>query len=109
MDQCEQLTFRRRNLAIDGVSKLILSSAPIKSRKRTADRETLAHADQTGFPRRIRIGDAVAWRNDIPLLPLAPYSLKECDRTPVHVVCPAHSAARPCCELSTGRRALWIG
>ena len=79
MDQCEQLTFRRRNLAIDGVSKLILCSAPIKGRKRAAGRETLAHADQTGFPWRIRIGYAVARRNDIPLLSLAPYGLKECD------------------------------
>jgi hypothetical protein len=37
MDQCEQLTLRRRNVAIHRLSKLVLSSAPIKGRKRPAD------------------------------------------------------------------------
>jgi len=75
MDECEQLTLRGRNLNIDGISKLILSSSSVKSGKRPADCETLTHSDQTGFPRWIRITDAVAWRNDIPLLPLMMYGL----------------------------------
>jgi hypothetical protein len=76
MDEGEQLTFRSRNLTINGISKLILSSTPVKSRERPADCETLAHSDQTGLPRWIRISDAVAWRKDIPLLPLMLYGLK---------------------------------
>ena len=77
MDQREELTFRRRNVAIHCVSKLVFSSAPIKSRQRPADCQTLVHSDQTCFPRWVRIGDAVARRDDIPLLPFAPYGLKE--------------------------------
>jgi hypothetical protein len=33
MDECEQLTFRRRNFAIDVICELILSLTPIKGRK----------------------------------------------------------------------------
>src|SRR3984893_8631138 len=104
MDECEQLTFWSRHLAIHGVCKLILSSAPLQGRKRPANRETLAHCDKTRFPRWVRIGDAVKWRNDIPLLPFAPYGLEHCDPAKVHVTRHAHSAAFPCCgALRTGR------
>src|SRR5437899_4445642 len=51
---------------------LPICSAPLQRRQRPADRETLAHRDQAGFPRRIRIGNAVTWRNQIPGFPFAP-------------------------------------
>src|SRR5271163_4134778 len=106
MDQCEQLTFRSRNLAIYGFCKLILGVAPLQGRKRPANRETLARGDETRSPRRGGIGDAVTWRNDIPLFPFAPYRLEQCDPAKVHVTPHAHSAAFPCCgALWTGRRA----
>src|ERR1700730_7960061 len=108
MDEREQLAFWSGHLAIHGICKLILSSAPLQGRKRPANRETLAHCLETRFPWRVGIGDAVAWRNGVPLLSLVLYGLKQ--RDPVHVTRRAHSAALPCCdELWTGRRALWIG
>jgi hypothetical protein len=66
MNEREQFTFWSRHLAIDGIRKLILSSAPVQGRKRAADRETFAHCDETGFPRWIGIGNTVARRNDVP-------------------------------------------
>ena len=65
MDECEQLSFRAGDLAIHGLCKLILRAAPLQSRKHPANRETLAHRDQTRFPGWVWIGDAVAWCNDI--------------------------------------------
>lgn len=110
MDEGEQLTFRRSNIAINGLCKCILSSAPVQRRERPTDRETLAHGDKAGFPWRIWIGDAATGRNDIPSLPFAPYRLKQCNRAKVRITVPAHSAAFTCCgELCTGRRALWTG
>jgi hypothetical protein len=61
MGEREQVAFRRRNLAVDGISKLILSCATLKGRKRPAGRERLERSDQRGFPRWVRISDAVAW------------------------------------------------
>src|SRR6478736_9463013 len=110
MDERKQLTFWSRNVAIHGFGKLILSFAALQSRKHPANRETLAHSDKTRFPRRVRIGDAVTWRKNIPLLPFAPYGLEQCDPVNVHVTLHVHSAAFPCCDAPwTGRRALWTG
>src|SRR5262249_283882 len=110
VDKREQLTFWRGNFAIHGRCKLILVSAPVQRRQRPADGETLAHRDQTGFPRRIRIGNAVTWRNDIPSFPPAPYRLQQGNPAKGRVSLHTHSAALACCgELWTGRRALWTG
>src|SRR5271156_437882 len=109
MDEREEFAFRRGNIAIDRLSKLILGSAPVQGGKRPAGRETLVRSDQTSFPWRVRIGDAVAGRQNIPFLPLAPDGLKKCDPAKAHVGGSAPSAALPWCELSTGRRALWSG
>src|SRR5258705_5818337 len=110
MDGCEQLTLRRGNFAIHGRGKLILGSEPVQRWQRPADRETLAHRGQARFPRRIWIGNAITWRNDIPRLPFAPYRIEQCDPAKVCVTLRAHSAAFPCCgELWTGRRALRTG
>ena len=79
MDEREEFAFRRGNIAIDRLSELILGSAPLKRGKRPAGRETLVCSDQTGFPWRVRIGDAVARRQNIPFLPLAPDGLKQSD------------------------------
>ena len=51
MDQCEEFPFRRRNVAIDYLSKLVLSSATIKGGKRPADRETLVNFRSDLFSR----------------------------------------------------------
>lgn len=124
MGKCEQLTFWRRNVAIHGLCKLILSSAPIQGRKRAADPETVAHCDKTRFPRWIRIGDGITRRKHIPSLTLTPYGLEQCEvslatvamekrirnSAEIYVTLHAHWAASPCCgELWTGRGALWTG
>src|SRR5215831_1785510 len=99
MDKCEQLTFRRRNVAIHGLCKLVLSSAPVQGWKRTADVETVAHGGQTRLPRWIRIGDAVTRRQDLPLLSLAPHSLEQSYPPGIHLTFLAHRAASSWCEL----------
>src|SRR5271156_6555198 len=109
MDEREEFAFRPWNIAIDRLRQLVLGFAPLKRGKRPAGRETLVRSDQTGFPWRVRIGDAVARRQNIPFLPLAPDGLRECDPAKAHVGGSAPSAALPWCELSTGRRALWSG
>src|SRR5690349_2023068 len=105
MDEGKQLTFRRRNFIIDVIRELILSLAPVKGRKRPANREALAHSNQTAFPRRIGIRDPITRRKNIPLLLLVPHGFEQCDAARFDVTRHAHSAALPD-ELWTGRRAL---
>ena len=110
MDEREEFAFGPWNIAIDRLRQLVLGFAPLKRGKRPAGRETLARSDQTGFPWRVRIGDAVARRQNILFLPLAPDGLEQFDPIQPFVARGAHSAALPCCtEAWTGRRALWMG
>ncbi len=110
MDERKEFAFRRWNVAIDLLSERILGLAPVERGKRPAGRETLVRSDQTGFPWGVRIGNAVARRQNIPLLPLTPDGLKQSDPAQASIARDAHSAAVPCCaEAWTGRRALWRG
>jgi hypothetical protein len=70
MNECQQLTLWLRNVAVNGLSKIILGSAPVECGKRPANGKAVAHCGQTCFPRWIRIGNAVTWRKYIPRLPL---------------------------------------
>ena len=79
VNKCEQLTLRRRNVAIDGLCKLILGSSPVECRKRPANCKAVAHCDETCFPGWIRIGNAVTWRKHVPGFPLIPYRLEQRD------------------------------
>src|SRR5262245_26310623 len=107
MDERQQLTFWRGNLAIQGFGKLVLGSATVQRGQCAADRETLAHGGKTCFPWWIRVGDAITWRNHVPRLSFAPKGFEQRDRSKVRVALQAHSAAFPCwSELWTGRRAL---
>src|ERR1700733_12346002 len=110
MNEREEFAFRPWNIAIDRLRQFVLGFAPLKRGKRPAGRETLVRSDQTGFPWRVRIGDAVARRQNIPFLPQAPDGLKQSNPARLSVARDAHSAALPCCaEAWTGRRALWRG
>src|SRR5208282_1194349 len=90
VNECEQLTLWRRNVAIHGLCKLILGLAPVERRKRPANCKAVARCDETCFPRWIRIGNAVTWRKHIPSLLAIPYGLEQCDPAEVNVTFHAH-------------------
>src|SRR5579871_4533758 len=96
MGERQQLRFWRWNVAVQGLRKLVLGFATIQRRQCPADREALAHRDKTCFPRWIRVGDAIAWRNHVPRLSFAPKGFEQRDRVKVGGALQAHSAAFPC-------------
>ncbi|MGO9452200.1 MAG: hypothetical protein ACLQDV_14325 [Candidatus Binataceae bacterium] len=90
VNECEQLTLWRRNIAIHGLCKLILGSAPVECRERPANCKAVARCDETCFPRWIRIGNAVTRRKYIPGFLRISYRLEQCDPAEVNVTSYAH-------------------